>query len=184
MTDCSQLSAELADAQQQLDALPKNPIQYCEVNSDNLQEFKACLRDLRQQVFALDAQINALSNNLEICDALIGTWTVHSTNPIVNNNQFTITAWDTQGPLMATFTFYDGVPGTVIVSDYGVLTMSFPELYLTIAARPDIGAPNTMAYAAKLDSSTPSPQFKEGYVEGLKDSTTTSGVAEWTATKS
>ena len=48
MTDCSQLPAELADAEQQRDALPKNPIQYCLENSDNLQEYKACSRDLRQ----------------------------------------------------------------------------------------------------------------------------------------
>lgn len=178
MTDCSLLPAELTQAQQELAAMP-SPIPYCNANweEDGYPNFKACVTDIRRQIFALDVLINDLSNKIKICKALIGTWTIHSTNPIVNNSQFTITAWDTDGPLQVTFTFYDGVPGEVIAADYGVLVLisSIPELYLTIAARPDIGAPLDMGYGATLDSNT--PQFINGNVGGLANSA-------WTATKS
>jgi hypothetical protein len=185
MTDCSQLPTELADAEQQRDGLPQNPIQYCLENSDNLQEYKACLRDIRQQALALDAQISALSNNIEICDALIGTWIINSTNTRANGQQFTITTWDTQGPLRATFTFNDGISGQVVESDYAAVFTPFPELLLTINGEPGFpGDPPQFGYTANLDRSTPSPQLNNGYIGGLPDPNTSSGIAEWTATKS
>ncbi len=176
MTDCSQLPTELANAKQQRDALPKNPFQYCLENSDNIQEYRACLRDQREQALALDAQISALSNCIELCNALTGTWTIHSANSTADRQQFTITTWDTQGPLMLTFMYNDGTPGQVYGPSYAAASSPYPELFFDIDAQ--------FGYTANLDRSTPSSQFINGYIGGLADPNTSSGIAEWTATKS
>jgi hypothetical protein len=167
MTDCSQLPTELANVQQQRAALPKNPIKYCQENSDNLQEYKACLRDQRAQAWDLDQQMSALSNSIALCDALTGTWIIHSTDPITDGQQFTITTWDTQGPLTMTFTFNDGTAG--FVNDGASYSVTYQLLF---------GINSQLIYSATLDRSTPSPQFIDGHIAGR------TGLEQWTATKS
>lgn len=105
MTDCSQLSALLANALQQRSQLPQNIEQYCtDVAAGNIQLYKQCRQSqgaLRQEV---DQQIALFSHETGICSALIGTWTwqvviidsfgiSHTVTQTLN-----ITSWDTQGP--------------------------------------------------------------------------------------
>jgi hypothetical protein len=175
MTDCSQLPAELENAQQERAAMP-NPIPYCQANSDNYQDFKTCLRDVRGQVLALDGQILDLSNNIEICNALIGTWTMHATSEFYDGIQFTITTWDTQGPLTMTITYTTGRSSPVISPEYVTAPSPHPEL--TFEITDTLGAPGY--YTARLDRSAPLPQFINGQIFSLEDPN--DAFAEWTAT--
>ncbi len=166
MTDCSQLPAELAAVQQQRDAFPKNPIQYCLDNTDNLQEYKACLRDQRSQTFYLDQQISILSEDIKFCNAIEGTWILHSTDSWTEGQQFTITTWDTQGSLTMTFTYNDGTPGFV---EEGAEYTGPTQLLFGIDSR--------YIYSATFDRSTSPPQFVDGHIAGK------TGTEQWIASK-
>lgn len=177
MTDCSQLSTELVEAQQQKASLPQNILAYCHtLAGHDINLYKDCVQSQHELQMQVDLQIAELEYDITVCNALRGIWIIHSTNPVANGQQFIITTWDTQGLLTMTFAFNDGTPGQIDASTYADVSSPNPTgLFFSIN--------DQYGYAADLDKSTPLPQFINGLIGGLEDVTTPSGVAEWTATK-
>jgi hypothetical protein len=179
MTDCSQLSAQLADALQQRSQLPQDIPAYCsDIADGDINLYKACLRSQNARRLELDLQIADLEHNITLCNALIGTWVITvPPSPSILEGQLTITAWDTDGLLIASLALSSGEGNIVMVSTFNAETD--PQLHLVVSSTSFPVPSETVVYDGYLY-----PQFQPPILAGMISGILQNGSPpQWNAQK-
>lgn len=180
MTDCSQLSAQLAETLQQRSQLPQNIPEYCsDIADGDINLYKACIRSQNTRRQELDLQIADLEHNITLCNALIGTWPITvPPSPSIFEGQLTITTWDTGGLLIASLALSSGAGSVVMVSTFNPGTN--PQIHLVVSSTSFPTPDETLVYDGYLYP-TFQPPILAGMISGILQN---GSPPQWYAQKS